>query len=388
MIRAAALLSCVALANTLAAPPGAAAATGRRAVLAGGAGALLAGPAAAARAAAAESDDVVRSPRMRAYELVKNDPVCMQPRTPTGEKRLLGELAQADVVVLGVHGAGEVGVGGTASAGLVADAALAAAIIGGIAAKRGGAGGPTVGLGSAPPFAQPALDAFGAGGAAAADAALPPGLDAYGPVLRVAARQKLPLRALGLPPALTAAVNEKGLEAVSGDRERYLDDVQGFLELVQTPVFQIYAQQLILPNRPEGAAAPSKEKYFASRIFSDEALATNALRTAAALRGEGGGPLVLLAPYGSVAFGSGGGVDGRLRRAAGNVNLQGKPLDVRSVLLNPTAKDTTSLTNSLRLQLGTHRTPGAETAVPLADYVWFDHSPKPQVLTRMFDPVS
>ena len=83
-----------------------------------------------------------------------------------------------------------------------------------------------------------------------------------------------------------------------------------------------------------------------------------------------------------VKFGCG--APGRLQRldvdpeAAASSKLR-----ATSVLLNPTANSTGSLSRSLRLALAVD----PKAARRCSDYVWFSRSPPPNLLTHMMNPV-
>merc|ERR1712196_407430 len=69
------------------------------------------------------------------------------------------------------------------------------------------------------------------------------------------------------------------------------------------------------------------------------------------------------------------------RKLAGEV----RPFTVKSMLLNPSAKDSQSPNRALRLMLA--YADKLVIANPLANYLWFSSSPKVSLLNRMMEPV-
>lgn len=62
----------------------------------------------------------------------------------------------------------------------------------------------------------------------------------------------------------------------------------------------------------------------------------------------------------------------------------GSEVFAKTILLNPTAKESLSLTPSLRLAL--EYADDLPAGKPLANYLWFSKSPKVNQIPRMFNP--
>ena len=151
---------------------------------------------------------------------------------------------------------------------------------------------------------------------------------------------------------------------------------------------------------PESGAVGNKNlaNFFAARILSDEVIARRAAQSVlvpaqggkGAVRGDDsllsdGGLLVLLTDVDRVTYGYG--THARLE-AALFANENGFP--VKSLLANPTAEDSLSPVSALQLTLGYGdflASRGGGDRV-LANYLLFDKSPAPKLLTRMLDAVN
>lgn len=357
-----------------------------------------------------------RNIRSTAYEIVERNPPMMQPLTARGEGRIQKLLAtQADALFLGHHPNSET------------DQALAAELLQKFAQARKGT--ISVGLEAVPQSLQPALDAFmrapksstteaervllkEAAAASAATAAAASGAEgeteggaggggsggggggginmaAYLPVLRVAkSLQGFSVVALGVGASVVGRVREGGLESLSdAERSTFVGDANEFVESVTAPGFKFYSDKVIQgvyeKYMAEGALGPSvtPANFFAAQILTDEAMAK---RSVEHMRGHPDDLMVVLSDIDRCTYGLG--APGRLERVGG-ARLNRESFKVKTMLLNPTARDSLSPIKSLRLNIGVGANQ-AKVTRPVGNYVWFSKSPPPNLLIRYLDPIS
>lgn len=233
-------------------------------------------------------------------------------------------------------------------------------------------------------------------------------------LLPVARELGLAVRPLALPPAVQKTLLTEGLDGIKGGMGELLPDPEGFVASVQGEGFGRYTNSVVKQDysavisgavgggAEAGAGGGSKvpvsgEKYFSNRILLDETLAS---RIVGSLRGgqqvAAAGPLVVVTDLSRIRFGYG--LVERVKRllllpttttsseTTAIVTAVPDSADVVSVLLNPTADDSLSLSNQLRLSLGYGVFLPASR--PLADYVWFTSSPPSRVITKAKNPIS
>jgi hypothetical protein len=323
------------------------------------------------------------SPRPLVYSVEMTDPPCLQPRTAKGEISAAKRLAKADFVLFGEHReSGE-------------DKALAASILTRMLANGAGKRRIALGLDIVDTTKQASLDSYLLNTVATpeADAAL---VDACGEdirgylqLLHIAREQKMRLLALGVPNQIRNKIADNGLKSLTPEEKSiYIADPDGFINLTRDPGFTVYTDKVIITGYEAGVvsgAIPGSvtaEKYFASRIFEDEALACSIAR-----RSVDDETIVVVMNGDAVKFGFG--VEERLRRniirKRSENGAEGKA-DVVSVLLNPTAKDSLSPTVQLQLALGYGKF--LKDQRPLAEYIWFSDYPPVKILTRTKNPIS
>eukprot|EP00968_Pinguiococcus_pyrenoidosus_P010785 scaffold869_cov303-Pinguiococcus_pyrenoidosus.AAC.16 len=325
-----------------------------------------------------------RAQRPTLMRIEMNTPPTMQPFSRTMEKKVLQESRDMDALVFGLH----------SKSGSPKDAELAVKTLqeGAVDADKKLA----LALAMFTRAQQDALNAFvdrQDGNAEAAEAKLlddvvNSGIDqavvqAHLPILRWARQRGVPLIAVGIPPSVLQSIEKSGLDGVSSDdRNFYVPDADVFLSIVRQDGFSNYAQNVILDD--EGSR--DSKNTFAATIFRHEGMASGAARWLRKADGENPRQVVLVADVKDVVFGFG--APERLRRLA--PRAPGQPpnsfYQVRSFLLNPTAKDSCSDTTSLRLALGISPI-SIKTSFPLADFVSFSESPAVNLLTRMNPPL-
>lgn len=321
----------------------------------GGALGLATGPARAA--------DEVRSPRPLAYRILKGNPPLMQPYEQKAQPQLLKGLSDgADAVILGVRRNDP------------QDYALACEL----ATKLSIASKRQIALGL---DAQPL-------GSSLNDAASWPSVDSVDflrPVADLQQRTKCDVVPLGVQAEVMGAVQRSGGIAALSEQQRndYVDDVGAFVRYPkQTAAFDVWAERVVsrtYKRRYAGVeGAPKYEDYFASSILYDEAVASLAARYC---RAHPQTLLVCIVSDDHVKFGCG--APGRFQRLERNPDGSPGFFRAPTVLLNPSADSTFSLSKSLRLVLAVD----PAKARPLADAVWFSRSPPPSLLTHMINAV-
>ena len=181
---------------------------------------------------------------------------------------------------------------------------------------------------------------------------------------------------------------ENGLGGLTDtEKSKYIVDPKGFISITQNPGFTKYTDRIIVPAYEKLAEngilskSITPETYFAYRIFEDEAVAAKI-----ALSSSRDTTTIVLLGQGKVKFGFG--VQERVER---NLMIkyqdsQSTPVDVLSILLNPSALDSESLTSQLQLSLGYG--PFLKDQRPLANYLWFSKYPPVNILTRMKNPIN
>ena len=325
---------------------------------AGAAAALgLAGPARAV--------EEVRSPRPLAYRILKGDPPLMQPYEQRAAPKLLKSLADgADAVLLGVKRNDP------------EDYALAADL----ASKFASAAKRPVAVG---------LDAMPLGSSLREAASWPSvsdSVDFLQPIADLQQRTRCDLVPLGVQAEVMGAVQRSGGIAALSEQQRnaYVDDVGAFVRYPkQTAAFDVWAERVVArtyKKRYEGLeGAPKYEDYFASSILYDEAVASLAARYC---RAHPSTLLVCVVSDDHVKFGCS--AQGRFQRLEKNPDASSAEFfRAPSILLNPSAESTGSLSRSLRLALAVD----PAKARICSDCVWFSRSPPPSLLTHMMNPV-
>jgi hypothetical protein len=243
-----------------------------------------------------------------------------------------------------------------------------------------------LGLAWCPLSAQSALDNFTSGGdvSVLSNALLESGvsqksIDLYVPLLEQAKNLSLDLLALSPLPKDIEAVRSGGLQDVNTERRAaYVVDTQGFIDMTGEPVFKMYTDRSLMKDF-DGKG--NQSNYFSERILVHETAATIAAKYAMQ-RPEL--LVILVAPTRDLRYMNG--INGRIPRICSLLNKDSKVNNnlVTTILLNPTAEDTLSLTKHLRLEIGT----GPETIdlqQKIADYLWFSSSPKVNLIPRLME---
>jgi hypothetical protein len=193
------------------------------------------------------------------------------------------------------------------------------------------------------------------------------------PIIRLAKMKRLNLVALAPEIEDVRLVRRKGLQNLDTEkRSRYVLDTEGFINSTQDPSFRLYADKSLLKDFESLDDKDKVGDYFAERILVHEAIASK-LATYASSRLNS--LLITIAPIKDVRFM--GGPNKRITRVMNYIQPEAQIDEdaVTTILLNPSAKETLSLSRFLRPEIGT-----APTLIPyqtkVADYLWFSSTPK------------
>jgi hypothetical protein len=251
-------------------------------------------------------------------------------------------------------------------------------------------GAAALGLPFAPLSTQPALDSFQTTGDVnqISDALMKAGVseatvDLYKPLLALAKSSSLDLIAMSPEIEDIKVVRSQGLQNIDPDRRaQYVVDSEGFIALTQDPRFRLYTDRSLLKDFEPQGKSDQTGNFFAERILVHETGAT-ALAKYTSTRPES--LVVFVAPIADVRFL--GGYNGRLARISGFLNKEDNKVTddcITTILLNPTARETLSLSRYLRLEIGTAPT-NIDYQTKVADYLWFSKMPKVNMIPRLMN---
>ena len=248
-----------------------------------------------------------------------------------------------------------------------------------------------LGLAFCPQSTQEALDAYSKGkndDSTLIDALIASGVDQSAidinlPLLRFAKSKRMSLLALSPEVEDLKTVRSEGLQNVNLERrQKYVADAEGFIALTQDPKYKLYAEKSLFKDFVPLNDKDTSGDFFAERILVHEAMATASARWAMS---HPDSLVVAVAPISDVRYM--GGPNGRLPRVCKFVNPLATGIDesaITTILLNPSAKETLSMSKFLRLEIGT--TPQTlKYQTKVADYIWFSAIPKVNVLPRMMN---
>jgi hypothetical protein len=207
----------------------------------------------------------------------------------------------------------------------------------------------------------------------------------YLPLLQFAKEKSLELLAMAPEPQDVQMARSQGLQNVPPERRsNYVLDPDGFIALSQSPKYRVYADRSLLKDYEPLNANDKAGAFFAERILVHETAAS----VAASYAVQRPDSLVtIIAPTPDLRFLQG--INGRIARICAFLNAKttNKVTEnaVTTILLNPTAKETLSLSRYLRLEIGTG--PATLTSqAKVADYLWFSASPKVNLIPRLMNP--
>lgn len=248
-----------------------------------------------------------------------------------------------------------------------------------------------VGLSEVPYSCQESLMAFGKGDLSLTDLTevlTKAGVDTesvtiWRPLLELAKTNGLDLLALAPEKEDADTARRQGLQFVNADRRSsYVIDPEGFIALTQDPRYKVYTDRSLLKDFVPRDAKETSGNYYAERILTHEAAATAVSRYASS---HPDALVVVLAPVSDVRFLNG--INGRIPRVFAKLRPDDSKVTdnlVTTILLNPTARDTLSRSNYIRLEIGT--SPEVlDYQSKVADYLWFSSSPKVNQIPRLMN---
>jgi hypothetical protein len=208
-------------------------------------------------------------------------------------------------------------------------------------------------------------------------------LGLYTPLLEFAKTNSMDLIAMSPEIEDLKIVRTEGLQSVNSERRaQYVLDSEGFIALTQDPKFRLYADRSLLKAFVPVSKTDAPGNFFAERILAHETGATAIARYATA-RPES--LVAYVAPIVDVRFI--GGVNGRLPRVCQFINKEQNKVNeacVTTILLNPSAKETLSLSRYIRLEIGTSPT-NMQYQTQVSDYLWFSKMPKVNMIPRLMN---
>lgn len=209
-------------------------------------------------------------------------------------------------------------------------------------------------------------------------------VDLYRPLLELGKSKALKLLAMSPELEDVATARAKGLQFVDPERRsQYVLDPDGFIKLSQDPKYRVYADRSLLKDFESKGGDDSAGLFFSERILVHETAAGIAGQYAVQLPDS---LVIVVAPTPDLRFLQG--INGRIVRLCSFLNPSANKVtedSVTTILLNPSAKDTLSKTNYMRLEIGT----GPETLQyqsKVADYLWFNFMPKVNMIPRLMNP--
>jgi len=207
--------------------------------------------------------------------------------------------------------------------------------------------------------------------------------DLYKPLLEFAKTNSMDLLAMSPEIEDLKTVRAEGLQNVNKDRRsQYVADSEGFIALTQDPKFRMYTDRSLLKDFVPTSKDDQPGNFFAERILAHETGATAVARYATA-RPES--LVAFVAPIADVRFI--GGFNGRLPRVCQFINKEKNKVNddcVTTILLNPSAKETLSLSRYLRLEIGTAPA-NLDYQTKVSDYLWFSKMPKVNMIPRLMN---
>ena len=282
---------------------------------------------------------------------------------------------------------------GVPSATTSKDIDLASSLLSSIVEERGSKKATALGLAFCPMSVQSSLDMYSKTGlesdlksAIKKSGVTDETVELYMPLLRYAKGESIELLAISPEYEDIKAARTDGLASVDIERRQsYVADPEGFVSTTKDPRYKLYTDRSLLKDFTPMNADDNIKSFFAERIFVHEAGAT-AVAKYSIERPES--LVAIVAPTPDVRYLEG--LNGRIPRVYSSLlrskNIANKVTNdaVTTILLNPTALETLSASNYLRLEIGT----GPETIdyqSKIADYLWFSNSPKVNLIHRMMN---
>jgi len=208
-------------------------------------------------------------------------------------------------------------------------------------------------------------------------------IDLYKPILNYSKSNNLDLLAMSPEVEDVMTVRLDGLQNVNSDRRStYVMDSEGFVQQTADPKYRLYSDRSLLKDFEPLNEDDQPGNFFAERILVHETGATALARYTC---DKPDALVAFFAPMADVRFM--GGTSGRLPRICKYLNpVMNKVSEnfVTTVLLNPSAEETLSLSRYLRLEIGTSPK-DIQYQTKVADYLWFNKMPKVNMIPRLMN---
>ena len=247
-----------------------------------------------------------------------------------------------------------------------------------------------LGLAFAPMSTQSALDSYSSNGNTAAlmDAMISSGVtesivQLHLPLLNLAYSKSLNLLAMSPEYADIHTVRSEGLQNLDVDRRAsYVLDSEGFISLTVDKRFRLYTERSLQKDFTLLNANDSPGGFFAEKILVHETAASVAAKYAVTRPDSF---VAIIAPTPEVRYQCG--INGRIPRLCEFLQKDENKVTldaVTTILLNPTAPETLSLSRKLRLEIGT-APENIDVQTKVADYLWFSSMPKVSLIPRLMN---
>jgi hypothetical protein len=270
------------------------------------------------------------------------------------------------------------------------DVELAVSLLTPIVQARKSNPATALGLAFAPLSTQSALDAYRSNGneAMLLDAMTGAGVSASTvnlnmPLLKFALSKALDLLAMSPELGDISTVRSQGLQNLDVNRRsNYVVDSEGFINLTVDKRFRMYTDRSLQKDFIPLNADDQPGNFFAERILVHEAAASVAAKYAVTRPDSF---VAIVAPTPDVRYLCG--INGRIPRICAFLQKDENKVTqdaVTTILLNPTAQETLSLTRRLRLEIGT-APENLDVQTKVADYLWFSSIPKVALIPRLMN---
>ena len=150
----------------------------------------------------------------------------------------------------------------------------------------------------------------------------------YIPILRFAKQKKLPVVALNTPTEITRKVSRTGLDSLTLAEQQWIPPKSAIR--LEPPAYRDRIRQIYDEIHAGSGNSANFEKFFLAQVLWDETMAD---RIASTLQKRPDTLIVVLVGQGHVLYGDG--IPNRVARRAGTNGFLRRPLQQRSLLLNP-----------------------------------------------------
>lgn len=204
-------------------------------------------------------------------------------------------------------------------------------------------------------------------------------LDLYWPSIVMSRRNGLQLLALRPDEDDIKRVRRDG---ISNQDTNDIVDVEGFFATLQNPKYRLYIERSLIKDFDSKEGEGGAGNFVFERAFIHETAAMVAANFATK---NPDSLVILLAPTPDLRYLQG--INGRIPRLCSFSSQQQRKVTddfVTTMLLNPSAEETLSKTNFIRLEIGT-APQNLDIQTKIADFLWFSTSPKVNSIPRLMN---